>query len=225
MSYDEHDAAYDEWMGNLYREHREEAISEFTNERLQSYFLSYPLIAEPPTKALIEAVKLKEAGFLSASFLFAQIATETGVKAVLLKPMVSGLVHDAPTATLVSDLALSHTGLDRFRDLLFQTLHRIGGVDLSTYQRPISTRRLWDEITSLHSIRNAVVHRAEAPSLRDAETAIELATTVLKTIFPAVVKAVGLHLHEDVRICNDSLCALEGKLSPELLERMRNGKR
>src|SRR5262249_9445644 len=131
MSYDEHDAAYDEWMDELYREHKKEAISEFTTERLQSYFLDNPEVAKPSTSALSEARALKEAGFNSAAFLFAQIATETGIKFVLLKPIVSGLVHDTPTAALVSDLALGHIGLDRFRGLLFEVLRRIGGIDLS----------------------------------------------------------------------------------------------
>lgn len=225
MSYDEHDAAYDAWMDELYKEHRQEAISEFTTERLQSFFLTHPLVAEAPTKALHEALKLKEAGFLSASFLFAQIATETGVKDVLLKPIVSGLVHDAPTATLVSDLVLGHTGLNRFRGLLFQALYRIAHVDLSSYRRPDATKTLWDEIVALHPIRNRVVHRAETPSVQDAELAIALAQTILQTLFPSVVTGVGLHLHDGVRICNDSLCALEETLGPDLLQRLRDRKR
>jgi len=46
MSYDEYDAARDQWMEDLYKEHKAEAISEFTKERLQSYYLANPMIAE-----------------------------------------------------------------------------------------------------------------------------------------------------------------------------------
>ena len=222
MSYDEHDAAYDEWMDKLYREHKKEAISEFTTERLQSYFLDSPEVAKPSTSALSEARALMEAGFNSAAFLFAQIATETGMKFVLLKPIVSGLVHDTPTAALVSDLALGHIGLDRFRGLLFEVLRRIGGIDLSTFTRPGCSQKLWEEVGELQKIRNSIVHRADLTSGKQTARAIAVAEAVMGTLFPALVKALGLHLHDGWRVCGDSLCQLEEFLGVDVLQRLRS---
>ena len=70
MSYDENDAAYDQWMDDLYKEHRAEAISEFTAERLQSYYLANPTLAEAPRRALSDAVQLFQTGFINAGFVF-----------------------------------------------------------------------------------------------------------------------------------------------------------
>lgn len=49
------EAAYDEAMSALYEEHKEQAIQEFTIERLQSYYIHYPDIAKPALKALTKA--------------------------------------------------------------------------------------------------------------------------------------------------------------------------
>lgn len=57
MSYDE--AAYEQYMDDLYEEHRKEAIEEFTADRLSSYYSENKLLAKPAFEALSEARKLK----------------------------------------------------------------------------------------------------------------------------------------------------------------------
>ncbi|MHA6883087.1 hypothetical protein [Ralstonia pseudosolanacearum] len=84
ISYDEQDAAYDQWMDDLYREHRTEAISEFTTGRLQSYYLANPTLAKAPRRVLSDAIRLVQDGFFDAALVFGQIATETSLKALVL---------------------------------------------------------------------------------------------------------------------------------------------
>lgn len=57
---------------------------------------SRALLSKHPTPALV----------------FATIAIEVGLKVILLKPIVYGLVHDTSAAGLITDLAIGH-GVDR----------------------------------------------------------------------------------------------------------------
>ncbi|PLC40001.1 hypothetical protein C0Q88_25230 [Ralstonia pickettii] len=221
MSYDEQDAAYDQWMDDLYREHRTEAITEFTTGRLQSYYLANPTLAEAPRRVLSDAIRLVQDGFFDAALVFGQIATETSLKAIVLKPFVHGVVHSVSTAEFVSELAVGHTGLDRFRELLFQLLLDHAGLDFRQFKRRGATDTLWTEIKRLQKVRNAVVHRAEAVSVGDANLSIAVASSVLDEVFPALVSGLDLHVHEGVRVCNDHVCKWEGVLSPDLISRLR----
>ena len=83
MSYDEYDAARDQWVEELYKEQKAEAISEFTKARMHSYFLANPTLAAGPLRALSDARNLFQAGFNTAAFVSAHIATETGIRAVV----------------------------------------------------------------------------------------------------------------------------------------------
>ncbi len=111
MATDENDAAYELAMSALYKEHSAEAIAEFKAARLRSFYLAAPAAA-----ALAEA-RLLCPSHPSACVVFAAIAIEVGIKAVLLKPIVFGLLHSESVASLVTDLVIQHTGVDRFRDV------------------------------------------------------------------------------------------------------------
>jgi len=221
MSYDENDAAMDAFYDEMREQLYPEIINEFTTERLQSYFLAFPEAAKPAYLALEESRKLRDAGFFSAAFLFAVIATEVAVKTALLKPIVYGLIHNLPTSTLITDIVIRN-GLDKIENLLFESLKSVAEIDLKSFCRPTSNQKLWDEIKSLQKKRDLLVHRAEMSSSTDTEKAISVASEVLDSIFPTVIKAIYLHLHECGRICNDSLCELEGRYSPELIEKLRS---
>jgi len=132
MSMTEDEYAYDEYMTQLYEEHKKEAIEEFTYERLQSYYSENKLLAKPAFDAFTEAQKL--IGINStAGFIFAAVAMEVGLKDTLLKPIVFGLVHATSAASLITNLVMSHQSMDRYKDLLLQILREHGDVDLHSY--------------------------------------------------------------------------------------------
>ena len=201
----EDEARFEEWMDELYRDHKEQAIEEFTDERLKSFYLAHPLIAQPPLEALAEARKLVEA-HTSAAQVFAAVAVEVGLKAALLKPVVHGLVHSESAADIITDLTLRHTRFDFFHKLLSQILSEHGGVDLEIYTRASTAKTLWDEILEVQKCRDRLLHRAESANLAQTEQAIAVAEAIIEKLFPTVVSHLGLHLHDGVRICGHRRC-------------------
>ena len=209
MSTTPDEAAYDEYMAELYEEHKKEAIEEFTYERLQSYYINNKLMAQPAFLALSEARSLIESN-KSAALIFSAIAMEVGLKTTLLKPIVHGLVHTESVAALITDLTISHSGMDRYRKLLFQVLRDHGGIDLSNYKRTESNKTLWEEINTVQKKRNLIMHRAVKAEVEDADLALAVASEILESIFPAIIAKMGLHLHDAFRICDDWKCQYKG---------------
>lgn len=150
-----------EFNFDIYQEQiRNDAVRQFTVERLQSYYLAHPKLAESAVEALTYAQSLLSSQ-PQAALVFATTSTELAIKAVLLRPIVSGLVHTEGLAAFITDLVTQHTGMDRLRDLLTEILAQFGGVDLKTYTRPNSTRTLWQEIDEIQKARNGVIHRGD----------------------------------------------------------------
>jgi hypothetical protein len=205
MTMTEQEAQREQWLDDLYAEHKEQAIEEFTTDRLQSYYLKNPLLAEPSIRALAQARDLLSLN-PSASLVFATIAIEVGLKVVLLKPIVHGLVHSESAAGLIAELSIGHTSVDKFRNLLFQLLLEHGGIDLKNFCREGSKEKLWEEMGEVQKKRNAILHRGEVFANDDAGRAIEVASAILKNLFPTLITKLGFHLHDDVRICNDWRC-------------------
>ena len=205
MSMTEDEYAYDEYMAKLYEEHKVEAIEEFTFERLKSYYYDNRFLAEPAFYMLSEAQNLIKVN-TTAGFVFAAIAMEVGLKETLLKPVVFGLVHVASSASLVTDLVMSHQSMDRYKKLLLQILRDHGSVDLLSYKRPSSSKVLWEEIQNIQAKRNKILHEAQTASHEEAAFSLGVASTIIGELFPAVVTQMGLHLHDGFRICDDWKC-------------------
>jgi hypothetical protein len=189
----------------LYREHYEEAIKEFTAERLQSYYVAHPKLAWPARESLLHAESLMPC-YPKAALVFATTASELAVKTVFLKPIVFGLVHTEGLASFITDLTTQHTRMERFQTLLAEILSKFGGADLKTYKWPGSGHSLWQEMVEIQKARNAVVHRGEATADSNAELAIAVAKTFLNEIFPLVLAKLELHLHEPMTVCAGYPC-------------------
>jgi hypothetical protein len=213
MSYDESDAAEDEFYSQMvedfYREHgpqiAQEAVDAFQTERLQSYFSQHPALIAPAALQLERARALRLMGAGDASIVFAASATELALKQALLKPIVFGLVQSTPAAVVIAELSLSHAALDRFKNLLLDVLSDVLGSNLRTYSHQGAAKPLWEEIRATQDARNAVLHRGEARAPQEVNDAIRVAEAVVEALYPAVVGAVGLHLHAAV-VCTDKNC-------------------
>lgn len=197
----EEDARYDDYIDSLFQsfledhgpEIREEAIADFTKERLQSYYRGDPDVAKASLLRLEEARALLP-GHPSAALVMAGSAMEVGLKVALLKPIVFGVVHQDWVAEGIAELAIKPVGLDRFKNLLSPILAEYAGKDPLVHKRPGSSRTLWEEILEVQQNRNAVIHRAEAGTVQQAEQAVATAWEILETILPAVVDALGFRL-------------------------------
>ena len=190
------EAAYDEAMSALYEEHKEQAIQEFTVERLQSYYLHYPDIAKPAFQALSEAHQLISR-HPTASFIFSAISIEVGIKVTLLKPVVYGLVHSESLASIITDMVIRQTSIDRFQKLLFKILSEYGGIDLNALKRAKSSKLLWTEMKNVQKRRNQVIHRAENVDTNESKQALSIATYILENIFPNLVEHLELKIQKD----------------------------
>lgn len=201
MSIDPYEAEMEAADLELYEQHRKQALEEFQSDRLQSYFLANPELAKLPVQILGEARSVAGSS-PSAALALASAAAEVGLKSVLLKPVVVGLVHTEPLSGFVADLVVGHQGLDRFRDLLFAILREFGGIDLATHRRTGAGSTLWEEIRQNVSHRNSLLHRCQLANVADATNAVEVASEVLERLFPALLGRLGMHLHDGYRVCN-----------------------
>lgn len=203
------EAEYEEFMDQLYEEHRKQAIDEFTADLLQSYYRNNQVLAKPAFDALVEARRLMKIS-TTAAFVFSAIAMEVALKETLLKPIAYGLVHAESVASLVTDLVMGHRSMDRYKDLLLQILLQHCGVDLLSYKRTDAGKNIWEEIKTVQKRRNLIVHAAQGASEEETTLALSVASTIMETLFPSVITKMGLHLHDGYRICADWRCKYEG---------------
>jgi hypothetical protein len=206
---DEFDVARDEWISSLYDDFAKdviagrndlyrEVVEQFTSERLQSYYVSNSGVVQRAVWALDEARNLLTA-HPEASIVCAVTAAEVGLKSGLLKPVLHGLVHDDAMAVIIADLVPDQRN-NKFQSLLFGILREYGALDLSVFKRPGVAQTLWEETLTMQKLRNGVVHRGEAASSADAKKAIEIAATIVETLFPAVVSKLGLQTDAQLKV-------------------------
>jgi hypothetical protein len=137
-----------------------------------------------------------------AALVFGATSIELVIKNVLLRPLISGLVHIEDLALLVVEQSTNQTGMDRFQKLLAGIVSEFSSFELSTLKRPSSSQTLWQEIKTVQEARNGVVHRGETVEDGMATRSIEIAETLLNVIFPAVLSKLDLHTHPPITICN-----------------------
>lgn len=175
-----------------------QAIEQFTLDRMRSYYVNNRFLAEKVIKTYKEANRLLPISPTASTVLFTT-SIEVGLKVLLLKPVIYGLVHNHSVADLISDLAVKNNGIDRFRPLLGKLLSEYGNIDSNEFRIAGHQRLLWDEIKDVQDLRNRVVHRGEMVSPENAVLPREVALMILGHFFPSVLKA--LHL----RLLNDSI--------------------
>lgn len=173
MSYDEHDAALDEFYDQiskeLYPDHKEQAISEFTEERLRSFYVKSPLVMRPAVDSLQKGKQLLSLEQEAPALVFFVSAIELLLKATLLKPVVYGLVHHEALADIIVRHTLGQSGFDRYEGLLSELFLRLAGMNIKDIKREGSEERLLDECKKLQRIRNEIIHKGEKCTKADAE--------------------------------------------------------
>ena len=194
------DYAQDEYETKLYEEHREEAIREFKSDRIGSYYRTNPDVARPAAKALAEA-RLLLRDHPTAALVMASASAEVALKAVLLRPVVHGLVHFESAAPLIAELTIKHTGIDRFRELLIEILATHGSVDLREFRREGARKKFCSASSRTSRAGGTDVHRAASATAEQAGISVAVATSILEDLFPAVLKTIGLHTTDGTSIC------------------------
>ena len=213
MSYDEEDARQDAYMDSLvddfFRtygpEIEGEAVARFQEERLQSYFVAHPRVIESAVRQLEKARALLAAGHVEAAIVFAASATEVALKQALFMPVVHGLVQSEPAAKIIAELTLGHRAIGRYSGLVLDVFSNLLGADFRKYVHAGGSKILWEEIQASAGHRNKIVHEGEQRTTAEAEVALRSASAVIDTVFPAIAKSAGLHVH-GVELCNRREC-------------------
>jgi hypothetical protein len=204
MSYTPEDAARDEFFDQLekelYPQHKEQAIEEFTTERLQSFYFKNPEVAGNAVHSYEEAKELLDHGHPSASFVFAVSAIEQYLKAALLKPVVYGLVHHDPLADLIVEFTVGQTGFERYNKLLAKLFENLVGINLGTVQRQGSARKLLDEVSELQKVRNKIIHAGLQVQDSEAKHALAITEAVVAQIVLEMLRALGLQIEKGGKI-------------------------
>jgi hypothetical protein len=223
MSNDWMDAARDDYYDDVYEQISEEAVENFTAQRLRATYDKEPAIAEKPFRALAEARLLLQTPHCTAAFIHAAIASEVMLKGIILKPILQGFVHSDSIAPLIVELAFGSSGLERMQKLLAKIFQDVCKLDLSTHRRNAGGKSLWDEIIEVQKRRNQIMHRADVASKNEAEHAIAVATAVFEELLPVFAKSLGYHLHDGFRLCGDQYC-LQHPERGEMNRRILGGK-
>jgi len=194
MSYTEEDGRWDEFWDQmseeLYPEHKEQAIEEFTTERLQSFYLKNPDILTPGIQMYIEARKLQE-DHPSASYVFATSAIELFLKSPLLKPVIYGLVHNESLAEVIVTTALGSTGFKRYKKLLSGLFAELIEIDINKVKCFGSKKFLLQEASDIQAKRNNINHQGIVVDNDDAKFAISVAYGVLHNIINPMLSIQG----------------------------------
>ena len=185
----------------FFEDNYEEAVKVFRSERLQSYYVEHPDLAVPALEALNYARTLMPT-HPRAALVFGTTSTELVIKNVLLKPLISGLVHAEDLAFLIVEQSTNQTGVDRFQKLLAGIVSEFSSFNLRTLKRPNSNQALWQEIKTVQEARNGVIHRGDSAEEEMATRSVEIADMLLNVIFPDVLSKLGLHTHLPITICN-----------------------
>jgi hypothetical protein len=195
------DIAREEGLSDLIDQVSKEAVDQFAFDRLRSYYLGHPDVAVNAISTFREAEKLQDTSPTAALVLYTT-SIELGLKAVLLKPVVYGLVHNESVANLVSDLAVKQNGIDRFKLILASILAEYGEIDFNAFKVEGRKTTIWEDITHLQIVRNSVVHRGETASVVNAALARTVATLIFGSFFVSVLQGLGLEYAKGGRITN-----------------------
>ena len=203
------DAIYDGVLEQYYRsdsyhEDVNRGIEEFIGDRQKSFYIQNPTLAEAAFSLLSEARELFALDHYAAAQVMAGAAAEVALGDALLKPMVYGFVHSDTVAPMVVDIVKNTRQLYRFEALVIEIVSQFSGINLRS-KIGTSTHSLWESVKAVAMQRNEVLHSDGLSKVtrEQAEHGLEVATTLLETVFPALLKNLGLHLH-GARICADS---------------------
>lgn len=176
------DAMYEEIGRELYPEHKAQAITEFTSERLQSYYVANPKVMRPAIDVIQEGRRLQEGGHSAAAIVFFVTAIELLLKATLLKPVVHGLVHSDGLAEVIVQHALGQPGFDRYAKLLAKLFNEIVALDITTISRTDASESLLTECTAQQTLRNKIIHQGAGATTEQAEQAHLVSVAVYELV-------------------------------------------
>ena len=194
MSYDEHDAAMDEFYDRmseeLYPGHKEQAIDEFVEERMHSYYLQNPNLIQPPIDCYHHANELLQISPQCALVMYT-VAIELFLKSVLLKPVLFGMIHNENIANFIVNATTNQPGFSRYNKLLSALCFHAAGTKLEDI-KGMNRKPILAEAEEVQKIRNLVVHQGYMASVEEAGKAKNIAHLILIEVVEPVLNNMNL---------------------------------
>jgi len=194
MSYDEHDAARDEFYDRiseeLFPEHKKIAIEQFILERMQSYFLQNPNIINAPMECSNHGNELMTISPQCALVMYTT-AIELYLKSVLLKPVLFGMVHNENIAALLSESSTMQSGFTRYNKLLSALCLHGANIDLSSI-KGMQNKPILEEAEDVQKIRNDIVHKGHKATASEMSEAKHIAYLMLTEVVEPVLNNLEL---------------------------------
>lgn len=194
--YYEQEAAKDEFIEEI----SNQAIREFSNDLLRSFYEKNPNIMRPAVEALQEGKELYALKHYSASLVFFMTSIELLLKVTVLKPVVYGLVHHEALADIIVQQVLGQTGFDRYEKLLGALISTFTNLELKKISRDESSDALFKECKDLQAIRSKIIHQGNVCTEHDAEKARKVAVAVFEMIVLPMIGALNLQVVEQGEI-------------------------
>jgi hypothetical protein len=191
---------YDRISQELYPEHREQAIEEFTDQRLKSYYQQNPRVMRPAVEAIQEGKWQLEKERYSPTLVFYVSAIELLLKATLLRPVLYGLIHNEGLAEIMVTHILGKTGIQGYRKLLKQLFDNLTEIDLNEISREGAQKKLLEECQDLQTIRNDIIHKGAPCTKADAEAGSLVAEAVFNKIVKPLIFSIGLYVEDEGEI-------------------------
>jgi hypothetical protein len=194
----------DYYRSDSFQQDISRGVEEFIDERQKAFYIMNPTVAEPAFNLLTEARELLVLKHYGAAQVIAGAAAEVTLGDAILKPMVYGFVHSDTVAPMVVKIVKDTKQVSRFDALIIEIVSKFSGISL-TDATGGSKKSLWEFVKNVGRQRNEVLHGEGLSSVtkEQAEEAIVMATTLFETVFPALLKNLGLHVHS-AKICADS---------------------
>jgi len=180
----------------LYPEHKEQAIDEFIEERMRSYFLANPKIIQAPIDCFIHAEELCRVSPRSALVMYTT-AIELYLKSVLLKPVFYGMIHNENVATLIVNSSTGQSGFSRYDKLLTALCRHAAEIDISDI-KGLSGKPVLVEAGEVQTIRNRIVHQGYKPSNYEVQKARNVAVLILTKVVEPVLYNLNLTISAGV---------------------------
>jgi len=190
----EHEAAmedfYDRISDEFYPEHKEQAIDEFIDERMHSYYLANPNIIQAPFDCYHHANDLLQVSPQCALLMYTT-AIELFLKSVLLKPVLYGMVHNENIASMIMESSTGQTGFSRYNKLLNSLCLHAADIKLNEI-KGMENKPILTEAEEVQKIRNRVIHQGYFATVQEMGKAKNIASLILTEVVEPVLKNMNL---------------------------------
>ena len=178
----------------LYPEHKEQAIFEFIEERMQSYYLKNPKIIRPAIDSFHHANELIDISPQCALVMYTT-TIELCLKSILLKPVLYGMIHNENIANTIVDATAGQSGFSRYNKLLSALCLYAADIDLSKING-MENKPILQEANDVQATRNRVVHQGYKSTTKEMGKAKNIANLILTEVVEPVLNNLDLVIDE-----------------------------